>query len=212
MDYRNNIKMNKALFIIFLSIVFFGEVKSQDFSNEERYRTAWNYRIDTNKLIFDIPTGFSTIRMDNCNYGMWDCKNRQTYAFHRVLVSLDSSVVVGLRIDYNYTWTSPTGELMSTKVNWAKNAAGLYDFLVDRNNKSVVLDSVLLAKHWDAEYGMKFTKEPCNISLYKKYRNIKNILIGNKDFQILMGYFYKDEFKYGIDSLIDNTITMIRKR
>ncbi|TCC99941.1 hypothetical protein [Pedobacter psychroterrae] len=204
--------MKKALFSIFMILLYFSEVRSQERPTEEKYRKIWSYILDTNKLEFNMPENFSTIIMKDCNYGIWDCKNGQKYAFQHVLINSDSTIAVGIRIDFNYTWANSKGEAMSTNVDWLQNAEDLYKFRVDLKKEYQDLDNQLLKRHWNAAYGMKFSRRRCDTPFIKDYSNHKSVVIANKDIQILFDYFYNNEFNSKVDGVIDSTITMLRKK
>jgi hypothetical protein len=201
--------MNKFWFLL-SSLLMSIHVYSQSVRNEESYQEGFRLGMERAKLKIKVPSSFSDMKMKDCNYGQWACA--RIFYFRRVLINRDSTVVIGLEPDANFSWTNPSGEPMSTKTDWIKNANNVYWFNVDTVKEHKEMDKNFLIKYWGASYGMTYIQKRCNSPYVKaSLKNNKVVLIANKDFQFKATYFYTDDLKPKIDEIINKTLIMVQR-
>jgi hypothetical protein len=124
----------------------------------------------------------------------------------------DSSVIIGVQILSNKMMQrNQFGQIVGKQVNWIENAKIVFRNRMDTSPGSMDIDKALLKKNWDAVYGEEFNKGKCD-GPYLGKKNNKHLLIANEDTQILIVYFYSDEFKDKIDSEVKKTIGLLLKK
>jgi hypothetical protein len=206
------IKISLSVFLLFFSI---GPARSQTFGTpppEEQSESNWRITLDVTNFKFTLPDNYGVVKMEYCNYGTWICKARHKTFFNRVIMKADSSVIIGVQILSNKMMQrNQFGQIVGKQVNWIENAKIVFRNRMDTSPGSMDIDKALLKKNWDAVYGEEFNKGKCD-GPYLGKKNNKHLLIANEDTQILIVYFYSDEFKDKIDSEVKKTIGLLLKK
>jgi len=211
--YETDWILRVSLSILFIFLLL-GSAMSQDVRTpptEEHYELSWEATLKMTNLKFTMPHNYNIIKMAQCNFGTWTCKARHNTFFNRVIMNADSSVVIGVQIFSNGVKPrDQSGQIISKKIDWIKSAKIVLGNRMDTSTGYIDMDKALLNKNWGAIYGVKFDKGKCDGPYLGKSNN-KHLLIASEDTQILIVYFYSDDFKDRIDSEVDKTIGLLLK-
>lgn len=205
--------MIRLAFLLVLCLLSEGMMAQSQtkFFSEGKLDSIWIYKVRVANLSFTAPSNFAVIPMKDCNYGIWNCRGFFEQGFDRVLINSDSTVILGLQVLSNDTWTDSKGKIFSTGVNWKKNAEKVYSNRVDTSQNISFLSTNYLRDSLSADYGIIFTRKPCKESFMKGFDLNRHVVIASADFQILAVFFYKNSSQ-NIDSIIHNTKGMFRSK